>query len=139
MISSDAADTWLFTTLSATAGVTGVVGSRIYRELAPLDVASPFLVFRRVDQLDVGPIGAAITAANLTYEVELVTDGESTDPIRTAALAADVALDRGAGIVAGGYQVSCLAQRELRQPALVFNGVTYQRLGKEYALFVGAP
>lgn len=131
---ADAVDQFLYQRITAKTAVTALVGSRVYREIAPQDAQLPLIVFARIDQEDLAAIGQPVTSAVYTYDVQIHAEGESATPLVAAADAIAEALDGASGVV-GGAQVSARKVRDTRVPTYVVDGLIHQRVGSEYELF----
>lgn len=94
------AETLLYSTLSAAAPVTAIVGTRIYPDVVPQDAALPCVAFYRIDTVYHNTIHSAVPVAETAIlEITcMATTRVGADALADAALAAVGA----AGFVAAG-------------------------------------
>lgn len=131
---ADVADQFLFSKIAALPEVNSLVGTRVYREIAPQNATLPLIIFARIDQEDLAAIGQPVTSAIYTYDVQIHAEGESATPLVAAADAIAKALD-GASASVGSAYVAARKVRDTRVPTYVVDGLIHQRVGSEYELF----
>lgn len=71
------AETTLYATLTASTGVSALVASRVYPDVAPQDVTLPSVVFERTDTEYVNTIHGTAVAQRATLEVWCMAEGRS--------------------------------------------------------------
>lgn len=135
---ADAVDQFIYQRITAKTAVTALVGSRIYREIAPQDATLPLIIFARIDQEDLAAIGQPVTSAVYTYDVQIHAEGESATPLVVAADAIAEALDGEAASI-GSVYVAARKVRDTKVPTYVVDGLIHQRIGSEYELFAAKP
>jgi hypothetical protein len=133
------ADQWLYSTLAGDATLANLVGGtaspRIYADVAPPTVATPFIVFRHLAQTDVRGVGTATIMTDAVYVVEGVAPTDTyggalaqiADRIQTL-------LHGAAGAAGTGRVVACVREAPFRLTESR-DGKTWRRLGGTYRLY----
>lgn len=140
MLDINLASYWLYTTLANDAAITGIVGTRVYRDVAQQGAQMPCIVFQVQSAEDLNTAGVNRIFTTLTVVVKAIdTTGSYAGNVQTLAARADVLLHSqqasvsmtlpDASVVAG----YCWAWRT--RPfnlAEVVDGVQYRHLGGVY-------
>lgn len=139
---SEIADVVLYTELTGLAAVTSAVGTNVLGRSAVLqgDTLPAVLFYTESSSYDAPAFGGDnIGLEQLRYVVRFICRGDTTNPIRAAALAQRNHLNGVAfDTVSDGhnYQVVFDAQGAYPMTALVDQGVTYRQLGTIYSVTV---
>mgnify|MGYP000907081231 CR=1 FL=1 len=133
-----AVDTWLYTTLRASAELAATVGARIYDAQAPAGAAPPYVVFQlQAAGADTVVVGGIRIATNVLYAVRAVTCGAGYAAASTIAGHIDAALHGRRATITAGVVLSCHRERPLKLPPEVTEGgETYYHEGGIYRLRV---
>ena len=136
MIGSEVVATLVYQRMSANSAVTEVVGDRMASiEIVPAGMALPALLFHPSSSVYSGPTYGGATSETIGYQVKVICEGTSTDPIWDAALAqlADLGGQTFRITVNGdNYSVSFNETGETI-PTTVYEAGTYYRiLGTAY-------
>lgn len=136
-VESDAAEQWLYATLSGDSTLTALLASptAIYAEVAPEGAAFPCVVYAQMAATDVMVVGAHRIFTNALYLVKAVGQGASYGPLKAIAARVDALLHRGAAAAtADGTTWGSYRERPFRL-AEVSNGIQYRSSGGLYRLF----
>lgn len=90
------AETTLYSTLSAAAPVTAIVGTNIYPDQAPQELDPPFIVYERAGTDPTMTIHGTIVATKVTVDLHCLAD--------TRAIAEDLADKVVAALVSAGFE-----------------------------------
>ncbi len=120
----------VFAVLSGLAAVTAVapVGQILNLTVVPESIALPAVLHYMETGTYDGPIGQAQTFEKMRYVVRFTCIGESTNPIRTAAEAAFIALD-GHTAIRDGADLNFYASGEWPLTTVLEGGTLYRQLG----------
>ena len=133
-------DEWLISTLTGDPTLAGLVGARVFTELAPFGTDFPVIVIRSTtidDQLGAGQERIMVTEQRL---VEAIGEGQSFEPLRAIASQIDGLLHHqpppGSQTVGSFSGVTILSCTRLRQSRLSEerDGRHYRRLGGIYQI-----
>jgi hypothetical protein len=105
MAETNAAEKWIYATLAADATLTGLVGTRIYRNRVPQDVTSPYpcVVFAYLSGRDRRGVGTWRAWSNTLYVVRGIDETEnSLGPLKTVADRIDAVLHGASGATSEG-------------------------------------
>jgi hypothetical protein len=131
------AETWIYSKLTADAALTALVGSRIYRGVAPEGAAFPFVVFFLMmgTGFDVMGTGTARYITSGQWVIKAVDRNPSASTASSVADRIDAALHGQSGSATGGVVHACTRDEPLAYVE-VADGATYQHLGGLYKVFV---
>ena len=139
---SEIADEVLYAELSGLTAVTAAVGTNILGRSAVVqgDTLPALMFYAESSAYDPpGFSGDSIGLETLRYVVRVICTGDSTDPIRAAALAQRQHLNGVAFntvVDAQNYQVRFDAEGAFPLTFLVDQGITYRQLGTVYSVYV---
>lgn len=127
-----AANQYVYGKLMGDATLVGLVGGRVYADVAPESAEWPLVTFQ--------PLAAPVTLANggnkvlaqITYRIKAIGKGTSFAPIAAVADRFDVCLGQASGSYGGCFAQSIL-EAEIYLPELV-SGVLYRHLGGDYRI-----
>lgn len=122
---------WLYTTLANDATLLGLVGGRVYRNVAPQGAAMPFLVFSYQGGYDVLGVGAVRIMSSLVCAVRAVGLWTGYDTLRQIADRADALLH-----AAQGTQVLACVREFPLDYVETDAGIVYAHVGGQYRLLV---
>jgi len=133
------AERWLYLQLSSDPTIAGIVGTRIFANVAPQTVTTyPMVVFQLLGAAeDVRGSGPAIIWSKLTYLVKAITSGNSATSLQTLVDRIMTVLHTGKGGTADAAIDYCVRKRPFRL-ATVENNTQYQHLGGEFEIAVRA-
>lgn len=136
MLEELAVDKFLVSRLSGDSTLSGLVGTRIWKELAPETTVTPYIVFYPVAINDV-PNAASSNRiySNALYVVEAVLD-VSYDALRTILTRIDTLLQGTLNTVVDGLYVSSATREETISQMEVLGDFRYYRIGGRYRFFV---
>lgn len=128
------AQIWLYSTLSADAGVTAVFGSSIGTNPLPRETAYPRLTYNCLTPLnDLILVGSEIFYASLRFCVRGIVKGNDTYDIRAGLAAMHTALHGKNGFTDDAYIVSCVRVRPYHLPE-ISDSIEYTHQGGEYLI-----
>jgi hypothetical protein len=131
-----AAETWLYSKLSTDVTLAGLVGSRIYTEIAPEAAIYPLVLIKFSDARDSRGVGAVRIKTDITYFVVVIGAGNSAVALATTEARLNTLLDRSpGGSNSYGTVMSCVRAGPYTQVDLI-DGKPYRQLGGEYLLQV---
>lgn len=123
---------WLYARLTADATLGGLVGTRVYADLAPESAAFPMVVFQFQTGEDVDAAGGIRVLANTEW---LIRGIDMTPSYRGAlgsvAARVDSLLHAASGTATSGTVIACVRTRPF-QMASVTDGVQYRHAGGFY-------
>lgn len=133
------AETWLYTQLSSDPTISGIVGTRIFADVAPQEVTDyPMIVLKYLSaQPDLYGNGPTVIWSRMTYIVVGLTEGRSAKALQTLADRIGTVLHTGRGGVTGAEVDYCVRRRPFRLTT-VENNRTFQQLGYEFEIAVRA-
>jgi hypothetical protein len=133
------AERWLYLQLSSDPTIAGIVGTRIYANVAPQTVTTyPMVVFQMLGSAeDVRGSGPSIIWSKLTYLVKAITSGNSATSLQTLVDRIMTVLHTSKGGTADAAIDYCVRKRPFRM-ATVENNTQYQHLGGEFEIAVRA-
>ena len=137
-----AADTYIYDRLIASAGLTALVGDKIFSEVAPREqdgsaVEPPYVVYGFVAGIDLLAIGRARIFTRPIYLVRAVTEGPSFAEAASIADEIDLALHNAPpDAPVGSAQVMGMDRLQLIRFTEVVDGVRYNHVGGQYRLFI---
>lgn len=134
-----AADEWLYTKLTADATMVGLVGTRVYAEMAPPTAAYPFVVTSHLSSVDVPTHNQyRIMTSGIWLVRGIVEDFSFNATLKAVAERIDFLLHRSAGGTAdGGAAAIFTSHRE--QPfrmAEEVEGKSFRHLGGQYRIYI---
>lgn len=136
MAETTIADTWLYGVLSADATLTSLVGSRIYRGMAPLEATYPCLVFfYQPGGRDVRGYGKVNIMVDGTWVVKAIDRDNSAASAATIADAIYTAIHGQSGTVTGGAVLACVRNEPIGYVELL-DGALYQHVGGVYQIII---
>lgn len=131
---------YVWSRLAGDATLAGIVGDRIYAEVAPEDAVYPLVVFNLIAARDTTATGAHRTLVRFLLQVEAIAEGRSFAGLRAAADRIDarlvssetstVVVDGVTYTVLGGHRERARAWTEL------VDGRAFTHLGGDYALLL---
>lgn len=138
----DAADKFVFDQLAAQSGLTALVGTKIFSEIAPrekdgAEVVPPYVVYAFISGVDRLAIGRTRILVRPLYLVRAVTQADSFVTAAAIADQIDLALHNAPPAVPiAGVQVMGADRTQLIRFTEVEDGVRYNHVGGQYRLFV---
>jgi hypothetical protein len=133
--------TFIASRLAANGTITGIVGTRIYQDVAPQGATFPYIVFASLAPRDIRAVGAIRIASRDEWLVKAVHQTSSYGGnLGTLADAIDDQLhgsDGVSGVVSGGNVIHSYRERPHRQRE-VSNGIVYCNKGGIYNLMAQA-
>lgn len=129
----------LYQTVKVLPAVTAALGDRLYPNEAPPTGVVPFGRFYFAGGDVAEPVGVGVAAERLIFTVEIIDRGPSTQRIRAAAAATQVALHAMRYVTADDYSVAGRYLRSTSFPLPTEQGTTYVRLAGDFELFVSYP
>ena len=133
----EVAESWLFATLRANAGLTALLAAGtagIYSEIIPQAASLPAVVFFVNYASDLNTAGPARIQTTLEYVVKAVTKAEGYGVANAIDAQLDARLQAGSGAPSGGFVWGCMRIQPLRFMELD-NGVQYRHAGGIYRLY----
>lgn len=114
MIELARVEEWLIDILTGDATLTGLVGTRIYNQIAPLGVTLPFVVFNWQASRDVFGLGTIRIMMNGLYTVKVVDDA-TTGMAAAVAIAdqLDTLLHAASGTVADAAILAVMREEQI--------------------------
>lgn len=133
-----AAREWLYAKLAADATLTGIVGTRIYAELAPENATFPFVLVTEMSPgNDLRVVGTGRIWSEPLFLVQAVDQTASyTGNIKTLATRIDAVLHGSSGPATDGTVWACVRERPFTMPETGPGGVQYRHLGGMYRVLV---
>lgn len=140
---TNAAERWIYTTLSADAALTGIVGTRIYNEVRPRDSALPCVLFqsRPSGRGDLTLLGAIRVWTEIDYLIRGIhefpsgTTGHYSGDVEKVASRIDTLLHGSSGLTAAGQVFTCIRIHPFKQSEQV-NDIDYRHMGGIYRIQV---
>lgn len=130
------AEQWLYATLTADATLTGLVGTRVYSEVAPPEATYPCVIFGLQYAADVATHSAERIMVNGLWLVRGVVQASSFGGnLQTIADRLDALLHRSAGGTADAATVFTSVREEPFKQATVNEGIQYRSLGGLFRLY----
>ncbi|MBI4496313.1 MAG: DUF3168 domain-containing protein [Chloroflexi bacterium] len=127
-------DAWLYSVLSGDATlVSALGGTKVYSDLAPQDAALPYVVFGQQAPHDVMGVGTARIMVTNVYQVKVVGQGGSYQPLQAAADQVDALLHAASGTASGGTVLACVRDAVIRYTE-TDDGVQYRHVGGLYRI-----
>lgn len=126
---------WLVTTLQGDAALAALVGTRVYRDVAPESAALPFVIFWNTGGHDVLGVGGIRILSELTFTVEGVCDGASATNLEAIVTRLYALLDRASGVTTAARILSCIREATTDSTD-IDGGRLFPRLGGDYRLQV---
>lgn len=133
------AERWLFLQLTSDPTIAGIVGTRVYANVAPKSITTyPLIVFQ--------PLGGAgevfgneafVIWSKLTYLVKAITEGNSVTSLQTLVDRIHTVLHAQHGATSDARIDYCIRRKPFRM-ATQEGDKQYQMLGGEYELAVAA-
>jgi hypothetical protein len=122
---------WVESICLTTPAITGLVGNRVYQELAPLSANYPFIVHQTQTSSDLYGVGARRIWVDAEVIVRGVAQVSSYTPLKPLASAIDAAFDGTASSLVDG---SVIAVRRIRPYTSVeqYEGYQIRHLGGVY-------
>jgi hypothetical protein len=136
MLEELAVDKHLVNTLSGDATLSGLIGSRIWKQLAPENSATPYLVFYPVAINDIPTVGqTGRIYSSALYVIEAVSD-VSYASLRTILTRIDALYNGVQNTVVDGLYVSSASREETVSQIETVGDFRYYRIGGRYRFFV---
>jgi hypothetical protein len=124
---------WLYGVLSTDATLTGLVGSRIYSYVAPVNATYPLIIFQYQTGSDLMGVGPVRIWSDSVYVIKAINRMESYSTLKTIADRVDVLLHAESGSVTDGRVVGCVRERAYSMLELV-DTVQVRHLGGIYRI-----
>lgn len=125
---------WLTSKLTGDSTIGGIVGTRVYGEVAPEKTAFPYVLFTQQSTSDVMTNGAQRIMNNAVFAVRGVAPKENYATLRTLADRIDAVLHKASGQVATGTVVACVRERPFSLDETE-KGVQYRHFGGVYRIY----
>lgn len=124
---------WIYETLSADATITGIVSTRIYRDVAPQGAAFPCIVLQlQSPGNDLNGVGGVRVFNTSQWTVKAINaGGEYSGNLSILATRIDTLLHDKHATVDSDGQVWCVRVRPFQMPE-IDNGVQYRHSGGVY-------
>ena len=130
------AEQWLYATLTGDATLTGIIGARVYSELAPSGATFPCVVSGLQSATDVQTHNANRIMVAALWLVKGIAQAESFGgQLQQIADRLDVLLHRSAGGSADSASIITSVRVEPFKQAAVEDGVHYRSLGGIFRLY----
>jgi hypothetical protein len=126
-----AADTWLYTTLTAAPALTG----KVHDTQPPAGATPPYVVFQQQAGVDTVTQNSSRILATLVYLVRVIVQGASYGAGKALATAVDAALQRASGSNVDGVIYGCAREGVLKR-GYTEDGVSYREVVQTYRLWV---
>ncbi len=130
-----AGSAWLYGKLSGDETLAGLVGSRIYEDVAPPKAAYPLIVYHVQDGHDVNGVAGARILTQEVYVVKAVHRDTSYSSLKAIAKRIDELIHTASGQTTDGDLVACIREQPLKFLAIE-DGVEYRHLGGIYRLWI---
>lgn len=128
-------DRWIYGILSVDATLVGLVGSRIYRGMAPLNATFPCVVFFYMPGgQDVRGTGTYNIMVSGYWVIKAIDRNNSPASAGTIADRIDTLLHGQSGAVSGGAVLACVRDEPVSFTELV-DGALYQHVGGMYRIY----
>lgn len=111
------AEKWIYATLAADGALAAVVGTRIYADRIPQNVASPYpcVLFGFLSGVDFNAVGSVRVWTNMLYVVRAIDEVETfLGNIKTAAGRIDAVLHRASGSTSEGTVWAAIREQPYR-------------------------
>lgn len=132
-----AADAYIRSALLADAELAGLVGTRVFLDMAPVGTQSPFVVYSLQNSSDVGAVGGrGVVLSRLFYTVKGVCEGASYTPILAVANRIQAVLHKPHNVVVDGWLIQGIQRQKTLQYPERFDDTSFRHLGGEYRVFV---
>lgn len=135
MAETSAAEKWIYSKLAADAALTAIVGTRIYHDRIPQDVANPYpcVVFAYQSGRDVRGVGAWRAWSNLLYVVRGIDETEDyLGNLQTIANRIDAVLHGASGTTSEGTVWASVREEPFRMSEEGPGGRIFGHLGGIY-------
>ena len=130
---------WLYSRLSGDATLTTLVGSRIYRELAPQGAAYPMITFSQQSAIDKNGVAGAHLMDNQLWLVKVIGTGESYASMRPISdRIFQVLHQQGQVAVNGAFIGRAVREQMIPQGAEYVGSVRYNYLNAQFRI-IGHP
>lgn len=129
------ADRWIYATLSGDATLTGLVGSRIYADIAPSDSTFPAVVYNLMGMNPVQVVGMTTIARECIYQVKVIHDSGSYATCETIIERIRTLLQGAVGSATGGAIVQCNEDGDSRFVEFV-DGKVYRHMAVSFRILV---
>jgi len=130
-----AANTWIQQTLANDVTLAGLVGDRIYEDVADRDAVYPLVVYHLQDANDTNGVAGARILERELYTVKVVGRDTSYLPLKSIYARVDALLHRQGGKTGDGDQVKCVRESSIKFVS-VEDGLEYRHLGGLYRLWI---
>lgn len=131
----NAIDRYIFGALTADPTLAGVVGQRVYVDIATPAAAMPYIIFQMQASVDLMPVGPGRIWADCLYLVRGVTEATSYGgALKTIADRIDAVLHATAGANVDGTVWACVRDRPYRLPE-VADGRNYRHAGAIFRIY----
>lgn len=129
------AEKWLYSKLSVDGTVKGLIGSRIYHDLAPAQTIFPYLIYSLVFAEPRRVVGASVIWFDEVWQVKAVDQGMRFTGIGPVIDRVRSLLDRTSGTISGGTVVACYEIGKFELTEVDPSGRPYKHLGLEYRIY----
>lgn len=143
---------WVIATLKADTAVSGLVGARVYANLAPAGATYPLIVVTKVTGTPVKVPSTGSTTIMFDEPVQVVAVEKGFDNTVPAGVmnAVRAALDCASGVVTQvipgegeeedvtittGTVIACVEEMEIPLPVEITDGVTYQKSALQFRVY----
>lgn len=128
---------WLYLQLTSDPTIAGIVGTRVYANVAPKSITTyPLIVFQPLGGAgEVYGNEAVVIWSKLTYLVKAITEGNSVAALQTLVDRMHTVLHAQHGATADARIDYCVRRRPFRM-ATQEGDTQYQQLGAEYELAI---
>lgn len=129
------ADRWIYGLLSVDATLAGLVGTRIYRGMAPLGATMPCVVFLFMPGgTDVRGTGTYNVMVSGRWVIKAIDRDQATTTANSIADRIDTLLHGQSGAVSGGSVLGCVRDEPVSYIEQV-DGAIYQHVGGIYQIW----
>lgn len=128
---------WLYSTLSADATLTSLAPGGVFRGLAPVGTATPYVVFSYQGGADMNSMTGYRLGVNSLWMVKAVGPASSTPTLQSAADRIETLLGHKSGTVAGAIIAACIRQDGVFDDEVV-NGALWTNVGGIYRIWAEA-
>jgi len=135
MIESVQAVEWIRATLKADGVLLGLVGDRVYSDLAPEGAASPWIIISVMAAPDLNTLCGHRVLATVICQVKAIAAGRGMAGPQAVADRMDHLLTRANGATAEAAVLSCIREQAIHYSESD-GGTLYRHLGGQYRLLV---
>lgn len=129
------ADKWLYGKLTGDGTLIGLIGSRVYADIAKDGAAFPLVVMQQMSARPLMNVGAAVIWFDEVWLVKGIDKSKSYAALGTIMNRVRAVLHAASGTVASsGTVVGCVEEAVIRYSELL-EGVQYRHLGMEFRVY----